>query len=264
MRERGVQSRRVRAGSVEPVRRPAPPTRGGTTFWQGLAIVALIAATAGWTTVALLALRDTSGAAAVTTASPDPSPLDQASDTPPVASHDAPELEALLPAGLNGTSFDIQSGTGDSILGDDAFGTSMTAFLTSAGKTPADLHIAQASPTVAFDGSIGVYRVAGVGATAIRDALIQAWMGDQTDLKVSQVTLGGTAVTKADFGEGTVPSFLYVRDDVVFDIETTDENMAIAAIAALPVPGASALPQASASAGAGATAAPAASTSPAP
>jgi hypothetical protein len=267
VRERGVQSRRVRAGNVEPVRRSTPPSRNGTTFWQALAIVALIAATAGWTTVAVLALRGT-GSTAVATDSSDPNAVDpNASDAPVAESHDAPELEALLPASLNGATFDIQSGLGDSILGADAFGTSMTSFLTGAGKTPADLEIAQASPTGDFDGSIGAYRVAGVGASSVRDALIQAWKGDTPGLVVSQVTLGGTTVTKADFGAETVPSYLYERDDVVFDIETTDPNIAtaaIAAIAALPAPGSSAAPHPSATPSAGASAKPSAAASPAP
>ena len=57
MRERGVQS--TAGGRVEPG--PAGAGRAaaatGGNVWQVLAIVALIAATAGWTTVAVLALR---------------------------------------------------------------------------------------------------------------------------------------------------------------------------------------------------------------
>ena len=58
MRERGVQSRRVRPGSVGPASRNGPPAPTRGNIWQAIAIVALIAATAGWTTVAVLALRD--------------------------------------------------------------------------------------------------------------------------------------------------------------------------------------------------------------
>ena len=57
MRERGVQSRRVRPGSVGPASRNGPPAPTRGNIWQAIAIVALIAATAGWTTVAVLALR---------------------------------------------------------------------------------------------------------------------------------------------------------------------------------------------------------------
>ena len=77
----------------------------------------------------------------------------------------------------------------------------------------------------------------GVEAAAVRDALVAAWKVDYPEMVVSTVTLGGKEVTKCDFGEETIASFFYVRDDVVFDIETTDEAIASAALAALPAPG---------------------------
>ncbi len=248
MRERGVQSRRVQAGGVEPARRgaPLPPSRGN--FWQVLAIVALVAATAGWTTVAILALGDNRVAQTSPTDTPPPVGSDEPSLPPLADSHDAPALEALLPGELNGTVLQAQSWTGDSVLTDDGWSTSMTAFLTKAGKTAPDLQVAQAfDPTQAFDGSVGVYRVAGVGASALRDALIAAWKTDYPDMKVSQVTLGGKEVTKGDFGQDSVASYLYIRDDLVYDIETTDEKIASAALAALPGPGASRSPSPAAS-----------------
>ena len=76
MRERGVQSRRVR-DSKEAVRRPAPAS-SSTNIWQVIAIVALLAATAGWTTVAVITLRGSDTAAAV--ASPTDSAVPLASD----------------------------------------------------------------------------------------------------------------------------------------------------------------------------------------
>ena len=89
MRERGVQSRRVRPGPVEPLRRPGPPPQrsGGGNFWQVLAIVALVAATAGWTTVAVLALRPGPAAEAeVPIESFDPEATDDA-EVPPGRRH---------------------------------------------------------------------------------------------------------------------------------------------------------------------------------
>ena len=56
MRERGVQSRRVRPGPVEPAQRTGGPPPSRANVWQVIAIIAIIAATAGWTTVAVLAL----------------------------------------------------------------------------------------------------------------------------------------------------------------------------------------------------------------
>lgn len=210
-------------------------------MWQVIAIVALVAATAGWTTVAVLTLG---GGTPAAQASPSESfdPLASEEPTlPPVAdTHDAPELEAFLPVTLSETALQVQSWTGDTILTDDAWSTSLTAFLTGAGKTGKDLRVAQAyDPTQALDGSIGVYRVAGIEATALRDALVAAWKVDYPEMAVSTVTLDGKEVTKCDFGEDTIASYLYVRDDLVFDVETTDEAIASAALAALPVPGAS-------------------------
>lgn len=247
MRERGVQSRRVRPGPVVPGRTPGPPQRGGGNFWQAVAIIALIAATAGWTTVAVLALRPGPSAEAVASDSLDsfdPNASDNTGSEPPVAdTHDVPALEAALPTALTGTALQVQSWKGDGVLTDDAWSTSMTTFLTSSGKTAADLQVAQAyDPNQALDGSIGVYRVVGLPATAVRDALIQAWKGDYPDMKVSDLVLGGATVTKGDFGADTIASYLYLRGDLVYDIETTDEKVATAAIAALPAPGASGAP----------------------
>jgi hypothetical protein len=132
----------------------------------------------------------------------------------------------------------------------------MTAFLTASCKVPGDLHVAQSyDPNEALDASIGVYRVDGVAPTALRDALIDAWKGDYPDMKVSQVTLGGKDVTKGDFGEDTITSYLWIHDDVVYDVESSDETIATTALAGLPASGASAAPGASASTGSSAAAA---------
>jgi hypothetical protein len=224
----------VRAGEVEPARRYAPPPPSRGNVWQVVAIIAIVAATAGWTTVAVLALRDTSVAQAVPSVTEPPLGSDEPSLPPLADTHDAPELEAFLPPELDGTALEVQSWTGDSILTDDGWSTSITAFLTSAGKTATDLQVAQAfDATQVLDGSIGVYRVDGVDAIALRDALLAAWRSDYPDLNVSQVTLDGTEVTKGDFGQDSVASYLYIRDDLVYDIETTDETIATAAIAVL-------------------------------
>jgi len=237
VRERGVQSRRVRAGRVEAGRRHAPPPPPRGDFWQALAIVAVVVATAGWTTVAVLALRDTSVAVASPSDTIEPEPTDEPSVPPVADTHDAPEMEALLPLELSGTALQFQSWTGDEILADDAFGTSLSTFLASAGKTAVDLRIAQAvDPTQALDSRIGVYRVAGVEANALRDALIAAWKVDRPEIVVSQVTLGGTDVTKVDFGVDYPASYLYLQGDLVYDIGTSDEAIATATLAALPGP----------------------------
>jgi hypothetical protein len=262
VRERGVQSRRGRPGTVEPQKRPDPAPRPGTNVWQAIAIVALLAATAGWTTVAVIALRPATSAAVDTpAASDDPNAVD--ASVPPVAdSHTAPELEALLPTNLSDTPLLLQSWTGDVYLTDDSWSTSISSFLTSSGKTKPDFHVAQAyDPNQALDGTVLVYTVTGVEPAAIRDALLAAWKGDFPDLKVSTMTLGGKEVTKGDFGSDAAATFMYLKDGAVYDIETSDEAIATAAVAAIDHPGASSAPATSATPSG---AAPATSTSPAP
>jgi hypothetical protein len=248
----------VRPGQVEPVRRPGPPPqRSSGNFWQVLAILALVAATAGWTTAAILALRPAvPSEAQVPVESFDPNASDD-SEAPPVGdTHDAVAMESLLPTSLSGSTLQVQSWNGDGLLTDDPWSTSMTAFLTASCKVPGDLHVAQSyDPNEALDASIGVYRVDGVAPTALRDALIDAWKGDYPDMKVSQVTLGGKDVTKGDFGEDTITSYLWIHDDVVYDVESSDETIATTALAGLPASGASAAPGASASTGSSAAAA---------
>jgi hypothetical protein len=122
----------------------------------------------------------------------------------------------------------------------------MTAFLTASCKLPTDLHVAQSyDPNEALDASIGVYKVDGVPAIALRAALIEAWKGDYPDMKVSQVTLGGKDITKGDFGDGSITSYLWIHGDEVYDIESSDETIATAALAGLPTAAASAAPVAS-------------------
>ncbi|MBI3749260.1 MAG: hypothetical protein HY262_10520 [Chloroflexi bacterium] len=237
MRERGVQYRRARDAEED---RPSRPPDSGLRFWQVLAVVGLIAATAGWTTAAVLALRPSPGPAVVAEASPSDEvlPSEDPSLAPPVESHSVADLEALLPADVNGTSLTRESWTGDTFLSDDSWSTSITSFLKTAGKTVADIQASQAyDATGTLDLSAGAFRVAGVGGIELRDAIIAAYKGDYPDLKLSRKTIGGLEVTNGDFGDGSVASYWYVRDNVVFDIETSDPAIAEAALASLPAPG---------------------------
>ena len=238
MRDQGVQPSQP-TESAGSARRKAPPPSSRGSRWQVVAIVAIIVATAGWTTVAVLLVRpapaaQTSTADPVDAGTASDLPLDLTSEPPLVATHDAPDLEALLPSELNATALQAESWTGDAVLSDDGWGTSMLAFLTAAGKTAADLQVGQAyDPTQALDASIGVYRVNGIEATTLRDALIAAWKTDFPEMVVSQVTLDGVPVTKATFGTDSIDSYLYIVGDGVYDIETTDEALATAALAKL-------------------------------
>ena len=63
---------------------------------------------------------------------------------PPQVCHAARDLEALLPATINGTTLEKGSANGAGVFGGDAFSREMTQRLAAAGKAPADLRFANA------------------------------------------------------------------------------------------------------------------------
>ncbi len=240
MREKSDRTRRTR-DSLDRHRSYQGST--GTNVWQAIAIVALIAAAAGWTTVVLLAVREPAPIAAVASPtasdSADPGLVDASSAPPIEPSHDDPALETILPTTVGGVALDVQSVDGSAILTDDGWSTTISDFLTSVDKTATDLHLAEASdPTQGIDVSIDVYHVPGVDGAALSDALLAAWKGDNPDLVVTDVTLAGSAVKKIDFGQDGVPaSYIYARDEYAFDIWTDDETLASEALAAVAASG---------------------------
>lgn len=235
MRERGVQSRRARESGPNPA---GSSSGGGPGIWPALAIIAVIIATAGWTTVGVLVLNKPAATASAPAGSDDV--IDEGSlppeDTPAPESHLFPDLEALLPAEVAGTPLSVQSFTGTDFIIDDGWGTSMTAFLTSVGKTPADLQLAHAEdPDGVIDlDAILVFRLADVAPETLRDAIINGWRTDFPELTTSTATVVEKAVTKGAFGEDAIGSVWYMHDGVVFDIESYDEALATTILAALP------------------------------
>ncbi len=231
----GDQSDRRRRTRADLARYDTASRSNGTNVWQAIAIVALIAAAAGWTTVVLLALREPTPIAAVDTATPadssDPGLVTEPSTPPVEASHDDLALEAILPTTVGGVVLDVQSVDGSAILTDDGWSGTISDFLASVDKTATDLRLAEASdPTQGIDVSIDVYHVAGVDGAALTDALLNAWKGDSPDLIVTDVTIGGSAVKKLDFGAGVPASYLYARDEYAFDIWTDDGTLASEAL----------------------------------
>ena len=238
MRERGVQSRRARAG--EPGSTPGAPTSGsGPGFWPTLAIIAVIVATAGWTTVGVLLVTDRGGATAGAPEATDPG-IDEgdlpSDDAEIPESHLFPDLEELLPAEVNGTPLVVQSFTGTDVLVEDSWGQSVTAFLATVGKTPADLQAARAEdPEGLIDlDSIWAFRLADVAPEKLRDAIIEGWRVDFPDLTTSTATIVDKAVTKGSFGEDAIGSIWYIDGGVVYDIESYDEALSTSILALLP------------------------------
>jgi len=148
----------------------------------------------------------------------------------------APELEAKLPAEVDGTVLTIDSAVGTDVLGEDQSSRAITAALRAAGKSPADLTLAQAyDETQAADLSIIAFAVEGLSDAKTRGIVLDSWLSASgAGVVRSDVQLGGTTVTRIDYGDGGTMDYVVTRDGALVVITTADEALATAAIAAMP------------------------------
>jgi hypothetical protein len=161
-------------------------------------------------------------------ASPEPSQA--------VASPVAPELEALMPRQVSGTTLVVQSATGDQVLGTDAASKALVSALDSFGKKPADLQIAQAYDEASvLDLTVLGFRVPGVPAAKLQPAVLQTWLfSGATGVTTKETTVSGVKVTELSYGGSTSVSYVAVRKDAVIIVQSGDAAIAAAALAALP------------------------------
>ena len=247
MQQRGTQSRRVRASEMmDPPQGSQPGGGPGSSQWRHwplVAIIALIAATAGWTTVAVMVLDGRNAPVAEVT----PTPADTSEDVLPsddpgdsvALSHVAPELEALLPTTVDDLTLTTESILGSTYLGDDAWSTAVRAELTKANLTDDDLKIGVAYDTSGDPRqlSITVYQAKGTDTEAMLKAMVDSYAALDPPYTISKTTVADKAVTKAvatDGADDSLDIYWYVNDGNIYDIETTDDALAGAAIAALP------------------------------
>jgi hypothetical protein len=247
MRQRGAQSRRERpGGDLGTFGAPlGSGGGGGDRFWPTVAMIAIVIATAGWTTVAVLVMSGGNPTAAngPSTQVADASPSDDlglgiepdSSDSPEPESHVSPALEALLPKTAGATALTTQSWTGATLLSDDGWSDAFTKFLQGAGKTPADLLIAQGyDQTGNIDLTVAAFKISGVSAADVRKTLVNAWKADYPELATTSETVGGKKVTKGVFQDTGIDSYWYEHEDLVYDVETADSDLAATVLAALP------------------------------
>jgi hypothetical protein len=161
-----------------------------------------------------------------------------ASDEPvPSDSHVAPELEALLPKAVAGVTMARQSTTGtDGLSGGDASSQALVTSLGKLGKTPADLRLALAyDETRNTDLQLSAFQVPGLKGSTLGDAVVASFVAAQpSGITTAKKTIGGKAVTQVMYNDGGADDYVYVHDDVVFDVSTTDPASAIQAFALLP------------------------------
>ncbi len=239
---------------------PSPQGRsrtGGRTspILVGLVLVVFGAALA--LTVERL-IPNTPGPTARATAAPlSPSPLvsspsasaQAAASIAPTAlpSPAAPVLEAQMPRTINGTVLTIKSAINAASLGGDPSSRALSAAMSSLGKKPDDLEIAEAyDPAGALALTILAFRVAGIDAAKLRSVVLEAWLSTRTAGVVSSsVTLAGTPSTRVSYGDAGPSDYAFVRGDSVFVVVTADQALAVSAAAAIAAPSSSAPPVAS-------------------
>ena len=146
-------------------------------------------------------------------------------------SHSAPQLEALLPGAIDGHRLAKGSASGAVVLsGDNAFSHVLKGILARAGKSPADLTFANAQdPTGALALEVGAFRVGGLPAPALRDAIVRSTRPNAPGLAVSTRVVAGRRVTKVVYASGAT-LYLYPHRDVVYYVGTQDEGLAAQAL----------------------------------
>jgi hypothetical protein len=142
-------------------------------------------------------------------------------------SHAAPQLEALLPGTVDGHRLVKGSATGAVVLsGNNAFSQVLKGILVRAGKSPVDLTFANAQdPTGALPLEVGAFRVRGLAAAALREAIVRSTRPNAPGLAVSSALVGGRRVTKVVYASGAT-LYLYPHRDVVYYVGTQNETLA--------------------------------------
>ena len=163
-----------------------------------------------------------------------PNPGPSGSDSANASAPAAPELEALMPTSVGGTTLTVQSTTAADALTDPT-SRALTAELRNLGANPANLQIAQAfDETNTIDLTIFGFRLVNGDGAKLKAAIIQTWLSaGAPGVKQTEATLGGKKLTKIDYGdEGTV-EYVYGGSNYVIVLETADPNIATEAAGAL-------------------------------
>ena len=148
----------------------------------------------------------------------------------PAAGSDA-ELEAMLPASVNGVAYTRRSFDGETIPGSGASidSTRLAPVLARYGRTLADVRYAEATPT-----DSGAPETAMVIALQVAGVPAADWIADTgTNLSaMTRTTIAGKQVLRSA-GEG-YPVILYTKDDVLFEVLLAGDDTAAAIVGALP------------------------------
>jgi hypothetical protein len=155
---------------------------------------------------------------------PEPSSSDAAAASAPAA----PELEALIPLQVGGTTLTVQSAMASDVLGTDPNSRALAAVVRSLGAKATDLQFAQAyDETSAIDLSIVGFRLASGDGAKLKTAIIDTWLSaGASGVKQTEVTLSGKTFTKIDYGDAGTIEYVYGGPDYVIVIDTADATLA--------------------------------------
>ena len=174
--------------------------------------------------------------AAGTPALPKSSPSSGAGASPSAAaSPAAPELEALLPDAVNGTTLTRDSAVGSDVLGGATAGRALAAALRTLHADPTKLHVAEAyDASGTIDLSILAFAITGLDTKQLRSTILSAWLSSGgPGVKTSTETMSGHQATVVDYGDKGTVSYVIVDGNAIIVIETSDSTLATQAAAAL-------------------------------
>jgi hypothetical protein len=254
----------VAAGAEAIPRTPAdaydvrnPSTGSTTTLFRVNGLVAQIAdaGTAGESDLAVItsavaaAMGDGTAAGTGGTQPSDAangeSPEPPASDEPSESAF-APEFEAVFPKSIpDPTStasppaeipLTVQSASATDVFGDDPSSRALAARIRSIGSSTDKLQIAQAyDDSGALELAVYGFRLPGTELAKLKSAIIDTWLSAAAaGVNKTDVTLGGKAVTKVDYGDGSSTEYVYAKADYVIVIETSNAKVAEELAAKLP------------------------------
>jgi hypothetical protein len=156
---------------------------------------------------------------------PQPSGSDSAGASAPPA---APELEALIPKQVAGTTLTVQSAAASDVLGTDPNSRALGAVVRSLGAKATDLQFAQAyDESSTIDLSIVGFRLANGDGAKLKTAIIDTWLSaGASGVKRTEVTLSGKSFTKIDYGDAGTIEYVYGGPDYVLVLDTADVAIA--------------------------------------
>jgi len=140
-----------------------------------------------------------------------------------------------MPRAVNGTALTTESALNATSLGSGPNSRALSAAVTSLGKNPGDLEIADAfDPSGALALSILGFRLPGIDPAKLRPVVLDAWLSVKSSgVTSTSVSLSGTPSTKVSYGDGGPDQYVFVFRDSVFVIVTGDQALATSAVAAM-------------------------------